>query len=199
MKNFLSCNEPCCTHSKWNYRLLDRQDLRQKNWKAMDALCQMEKVAEHATSYKSDLESKDSQIVKLKDELKTERAKLRKCVRESLITPDYCLLYMCFFVFFITYDISPSLATYLRLCEAVCFVIDVLHVRWFLTLCMLSQFKTRRVLITFCNAHCTLLFLNEEISGQSRWLLWYVVICWFVSLNKACTIYIGLPDPINPC
>ncbi|ELT98869.1 hypothetical protein CAPTEDRAFT_195904 [Capitella teleta] len=44
-------------------------DLREKNWKAMDALSSMEKIAQKSTQLNSDLDTKDSVIRALKDDL----------------------------------------------------------------------------------------------------------------------------------
>jgi peptidoglycan hydrolase CwlO-like protein len=59
------------------------QDLREKNWKAMDALNSMEKIAQKSTQMNADIENKDSVIRSLKDDL-------HKAKRSLYVRPSVC-------------------------------------------------------------------------------------------------------------
>ena len=65
-------------HSDTRLVLSLPQDLREKNWKAMDALNSMEKIAQKSAYMSVEIEQKDSLITGLKEEL--QRAKRQKYV-----------------------------------------------------------------------------------------------------------------------
>ena len=58
------------------------QDLREKNWKAMDALNCMEKIAQKSTQLSVEIENKDSLLRSLKEDV--QRAKRQNYVRDHL-------------------------------------------------------------------------------------------------------------------